>query len=212
MNGKMAQITHCFVSEDGGLLPRWREAFPAAQALKLDELGAQPVGPDIVWVHLVAGREPAKILAGVRERLAGVIIIALSDTPMDEEALACFAAGARGYCNAHSVAEFLHRVADVVAQGGLWIGETLMQRLLQGTARIPLPPREGAVPDWAALLTERERQVAHAVAEGASNKEVARRLGITERTVKAHAGAIFEKLQVRDRLQLSLLINRAAKS
>jgi DNA-binding NarL/FixJ family response regulator len=98
-------------------------------------------------------------------------------------------------------------VADVVLQGGLWIGESLMQRLLQGTARIPMPAPVGAPSDWAALLTEREREVALAVAEGASNKEVARRLSITERTVKAHAGAIFEKLGVRDRLQLSLVVH-----
>jgi DNA-binding NarL/FixJ family response regulator len=214
-NGKTAEIAHCFVSEGGGLLSRWREAFPAAHAFRFDGLAAQPVASatsKIVWVHLAKGMAPAKILETVRGRLAESIIIVLSDTPSDEEALSCFAAGARGYCNTHAVAELLHRVADVVAQGGLWIGETLMQRLLQGTARIPLPPREGAIPDWAALLTERERQVARAVAEGASNKEIARRLDITERTVKAHTGAIFEKLQVRDRLQLSLLVNRGTTS
>ncbi|WP_341643525.1 helix-turn-helix domain-containing protein [Thauera sp. SDU_THAU2] len=43
-----------------------------------------------------------------------------------------------------------------------------------------------------------------------SNKEVARLLGITERTVKAHLGAIFEKLGVRDRLQLALRVGAAA--
>lgn len=210
----MTDIAHCFVSEEGGLLPRWREAFPAARAIRLDELAAQSVASptsNIVWVHLAEGTAPAKTLEAVRERLAESVIVVLGDMPGDEESLACFAAGARGYCNTHAVAELLRRVADVVAQGGLWIGETLMQRLLQGTARIPLPLREGHVPDWAALLTERERQVARAVAEGASNKEIARRLGITERTVKAHAGAIFEKLQVRDRLQLSLMVNRGAK-
>jgi DNA-binding NarL/FixJ family response regulator len=80
-----------------------------------------------------------------------------------------------------------------------------MQRLLVGTAR--LPEAAPAPVDWAAPLTERERQVAQAVAAGASNKEIARQLGITERTIKAHTGAIFEKLAVRDRLQLSLLVH-----
>jgi DNA-binding NarL/FixJ family response regulator len=147
------------------------------------------------------------VLDAIRKRLGDVPIVVLSDQPTDEEALSCFAAGARGYCNTHATAELLRRVADVVLQGGLWIGESLMQRLLQGTARIPMPAPVGAPSDWAALLTEREREVALAVAEGASNKEVARRLSITERTVKAHAGAIFEKLGVRDRLQLSLVVH-----
>jgi len=54
------------------------------------------------------------------------------------------------------------------------------------------------------VLTPRERDVAIEVAHGATNKEVAQRLNITERTVKAHLGAVFEKLGVRDRLQLVL--------
>jgi DNA-binding NarL/FixJ family response regulator len=70
-----------------------------------------------------------------------------------------------------------------------------------------LPVVAEAPADWSAGLTEREREVARAVASGASNKEIARRLGITERSVKAHTGAIFEKLGVRDRLQLSLVVH-----
>jgi DNA-binding NarL/FixJ family response regulator len=98
-------------------------------------------------------------------------------------------------------------VAEVALQGGLWIGESLMRRLLQGTAHIAMPRPKSAPADWAALLTERERQVALAVAAGASNKEIARQLAITERTVKAHTSAIFGKLNVRDRLQLSLIVH-----
>ena len=56
-------------------------------------------------------------------------------------------------------------------------------------------------------LTAREQQVALAVAGGASNKEVARTLNITERTIKAHVSAIFQKLGARDRLHLSLIMN-----
>jgi hypothetical protein len=50
-------------------------------------------------------------------------------------------------------------------------------------------------------------EVARLIAGGASNKEVARALDIAERTVKAHAGAIFEKLGARDRLHLALIMN-----
>jgi len=81
----------------------------------------------------------------------------------------------------------------------------LMARLLVGVNR--LPPR--AVSPSQVLqekLTEREREVALAVSRGASNKEVARQLGITERTVKAHVSIIFTKLAVQDRLHLALRI------
>ena len=92
----------------------------------------------------------------------------------------------------------------------IWVGESLLARLLRATSHA-LPASQ---PDatWTQSLTERECQVASAVADGAANKEIARQLGITERTVKAHTGAIFQKLGVRDRLQLSLLIHRNTKN
>ena len=61
--------------------------------------------------------------------------------------------------------------------------------------------------DILAALTKRELEVARLVANGSSNKEIARQLGITERTVKAHVGAVFQKLNVRDRLQLALIVS-----
>jgi len=134
--------------------------------------------------------------------------VVLSDQPTDEEALAAFAAGARGYCNTHAAAQLLVQIAAVVLQGGLWIGESLMKRLVGATGRLQTsvaPATEGET--WSRNLTDREKQVARTVASGASNKEIARALGITDRTVKAHIGSIFEKLQVRDRLQLSLKVN-----
>ena len=57
-------------------------------------------------------------------------------------------------------------------------------------------------------LTEREYAVAVAVGKGLNNREIAESLGITERTVKAHLTAIFEKLGLRDRVQLALTVNR----
>lgn len=202
-----AKIFHCFVSERGELLPRWHEAFPKATAHRFGERVAKRSSPVIVWLRL-AGRPAAETLAEVRRNFGEkVFCIVLADMPNDEEALACFAAAARGYCNTHAVPELLRQVADVVAQGGLWIGEALMQRLLRGTAPILAASAPAAPAQWETSLTERERQVARAVAAGASNKEVARELGITERTVKGHVGAILEKLGVRDRLQLALAVS-----
>ena len=104
----------------------------------------------------------------------------------------------------------------MVQAGGLWIGEALMQRLLVSTqaamARIPIAASamdESASTsvDRLSVLSKRELEVARTVAGGSSNKEIARQLGITERTVKAHVGAVFQKLGVRDRLHLALVVN-----
>jgi DNA-binding NarL/FixJ family response regulator len=202
---------HLFICARGQTLPRWRDAFRTAKAAKLGPEGlSRPVEhARVVWLRLDQPGDPAVQLALVPESLRPSPLVVLSDEPTDEQALAAFAAGARGYCNTHAAPPVLQQVAAVVLQGGLWIGESLMQRLLGATARI-LVPESARVEDpmaWAAGLTERERQVALTVAQGSSNKEIASLLGITERTVKAHVGAVLEKLGVRDRLQLSLIVN-----
>jgi DNA-binding NarL/FixJ family response regulator len=97
----------------------------------------------------------------------------------------------------------LKQVAVVVEYGGVWVGQDLMHRLLSALARSA--GRRNVL--GLEKLTARERDVALAVAAGASNKEISRQLDITERTVKSHLSAIFRVLGVRDRLQLSVLIN-----
>lgn len=193
---------HLFLSADGGLREIWRAAFP-------DAVGTRPgdaiAGDGPVWLLVPPGQPAARLVAPIRRRAGGRPLVILADEPGDDDALAALAAGASGYCNSHAAADVLRQVAAVVENGGLWVGQRLMQRLLAGTARLLPPVDEGA--GWSAGLTGREREVACAVARGASNKEIARELAITERTVKAHVGAILEKLGARDRLHLSLIAN-----
>ena len=194
-----------FITSDGGLRDLWRATFPSARAVrpadKLDERGA-----GLVWLLVPPGQASARLVTPIRRRIGSRPLIILADEPGEEDALAALGAGASGYCNAHAAPEVLLQVATVVENGGLWVGQRLLQRLLAGTARLAPPPAvEGGL--WSEKLTEREREVAIAVAHGASNKEIARQLDITERTIKAHVGAILEKLGVRDRLQLSLIVN-----
>lgn len=199
--------THLFLCDGAEVLPRWREAFRGAVADRPAAAAGRPDlgGVDLLWYRLTQGERPSVQLQRLAPPLRELPLVVLSDLPADEEALDAFSAGARGYCNTHSVAPLLKQVASVVLQGGLWIGPSLMSRLLTATSQLPSAQPGGDA--WAERLTAREREVARAIASGASNKEVARQLAITERTVKAHVGAIFEKLQVRDRLQLSLVVN-----
>ena len=208
----MKQATHCFVSETGEVLPRWREAFPAAIGLRFGDNAKPKCAPTLLWVRLPPDQAVAPLLADLRRRLGNLPCILLSDIPDDNQALAGFSAAARGYCNTHAAPAFLQQVADVVGQGGLWIGETLMNRLVDATALVAIDKPADPAESWASLLTPREQEVARAVAEGASNKEIARGLGITERTVKLHVGAVLEKLAVRDRLQIALIVNNVRQS
>jgi DNA-binding NarL/FixJ family response regulator len=200
---------HIFLCPNGRMLPRWSEAFQGGRASKPNLVRALEFGNGaVVWLRLEQGVSVTAQIERVPPQFKLIPCVVLSDQPSDEEALAAFAAGARGYCNTHAAAQLLIQIAAVVLQGGLWIGESLMKRLVSATGRLQgsfAPAVEGD--GWSKSLTDREKQVARTLAGGASNKEIARALGITERTVKAHVGAIFEKLQVRDRLQLSLRVN-----
>jgi DNA-binding NarL/FixJ family response regulator len=70
----------------------------------------------------------------------------------------------------------------------------------------PIGSAPGPAADPGVRLSPRELEVARAVAEGRSNREIADQFGITERTVKAHLGAAFDKTGARDRLQLALYV------
>ena len=192
-----------FLSSDARCRDSWREAFPDLTVGRFDCL---PEGAGLVWALLPTGEKTAERVLGLRPGLAGRALILLADEPSEDGAMEALSAGAAGYCNGHAVAPVLRQVAMVVENGGLWIGQGLMQRLLAATSRLIAAPEKTASP-WRRLLTAREQEVAVLLAKGDSNKEIARQLDITERTVKSHVSAMLEKLGARDRLQLSLIIN-----
>ena len=186
---------------------RWLEAFEDAivvpnvvQALPRLKQGG------VVWIDIAA----LDTVPTLRASRPDVAVVAMTLIPSSDDAVLALSAGARGYCHALAVPELLRQVALVVSNGGIWLGPDLMARAASAVARVATPPPAPGKTVSLAVLTPRERAVAMQVAEGASNKEVARRLDITLRTVKAHLSAIFDKLDVRDRLQLVLALRRAA--
>ena len=191
-----------FLSMDARQRGSWLAAFPDLMAGRLD---AVPDAPGILWVLLPPGRNTVELVHQLDPERKGRPLVLLADQPAENDALAALGAGAAGYCNGHAAADVLLQVATVVGNGGLWVGQALMQRFLTATVR--LLPTTTAPGSWQERLTGREREAARLLAAGASNKEIARQLDITERTVKAHVSAMLEKLGARDRLQLSLLLN-----
>ena len=204
-------MRHVFITARPQPIPRWLEAFP--DALVLPDLGpdktdlASLVSASVVWLHATEDAVAASTwINALRSAAQNVPIIVLSNVPEDDQGMSALAAGASGYCSALTLPAVLHQVANVVVHGGLWVGPQLMRRLMTGLAARSneTSPASASTLD---TLSQRERQVAEAVARGSSNKEIARVMNITERTVKAHLTAAFEKLGVRDRMQLALLVN-----
>ena len=192
-----------FLSLDGRRRDAWCDAFPDLIAGRLDEV---QVGEGPIWVLQPRGQDAAALIGRLGAAGGGRPLVLLADEPTQDDAMAALAAGAVGYCNGHAAPDVLRQVARVVENGGIWVGQGLMQRLLSATARL-LPEKTGGEQAWRSSLTPREQETALLLAKGSSNKEIARALDITERTGKAHVGAMLEKLGARDRLQLSLIIN-----
>jgi len=202
-------MQHWVIDVDVNPLPAWLEAMPKAKFLRRDQFASIPDGRQgVVWCRLRSGESLDSLVESVFACARGKPLILLCDEPEESLTMDALSAGVAGCCNTNAAPEVLKQVALVVSNGGLWVGRSLLQRLVGSTSRVlgekvARPPRD----DWSPLLSERETQVARLVAGGASNKEIAEQLAITERTVKAHLTAIFEKLSLRDRLQLSLRIN-----
>ena len=178
--------------------PRWRDAFADGHYFTWDVAVSARIKADIVWLSTAASGWK-ELLAKAVQHFADVPVVVVSNIPDEREAVSAIVSGARGYCHAWSSPDLFREVVQVVSRKGYWIGPALMTRLI-GVVNKNLPTID-KLPEE---LSEREAEVAREVVSGRSNKEIARALGITERTVKAHLGAIFTKLGVRDRLQLAL--------
>lgn len=190
---------HLFLSPAEIQSPRWQQAFPAAQ---ISDAVPHINTHEFVWMLL---RDELSFIQIQSLSAAGARVIAMTAIENTQEARRALEAGASGYVHYLAIPQVLEQVAQVVSAGGMWLGADLMRQLVLATARI-LPAASTPSADLS-LLTSREKAVAELVAAGKSNKEVARDLDITERTVKAHLGSAFEKLQVRDRLQLVLMFS-----
>ncbi|QIB64784.1 response regulator transcription factor [Kineobactrum salinum] len=197
-----------FIASSGKLRPRWQQAFPAARVLtQLSEatLLTGPPSQRILWLDL-ADSSATRRLASLREAVAlGARVVAMSATPGEVEAFQALNEGARGYCHLDAAPGQLREIGLVVAHGGLWMLPELVRRLMALSQRV-VPAPATAHPRLDSL-TSREREVAEQVALGASNREIAAELSVTERTVKAHLSTIFAKLMIRDRVQLALVMN-----
>ena len=203
-----------FISALPALLDSWAEAFPKATlfnavpasiASQKRKVSNSPT--TIFWLHINDDKSwLANAMALIVKEHVGAKVVVLANMPSQPEAVQVLGLGAMGYCHAYMAPAVLKEIKSVVSHGGLWLGQDLLQRLIEvSTSRIGNQPEyvEGLL----AKLTNREKEVAMEAAKGLSNKEIARVLSITERTVKAHLAHTFERLGAKDRLQLALMLN-----
>jgi DNA-binding NarL/FixJ family response regulator len=127
-------------------------------------------------------------------------IFILSDMPSYQEAISLLAKGIRGYANSRMLAQNLGHAVDAVEFGDIWLPPELITELIK-----TVKPN-GASSATKQKLSKKEYEVAKLVSQGHSNIEIADALNIAERTVKSHLTTIYDKLHIKDRLALALLV------
>lgn len=202
-------MSHLFIHENAAPLPSWQNVFTRHKIISTDEV-ATDTAFDMVWFKLSLHKEASPQLDWLFRHYGQYKIVILSNIPRFEEAILSLKGGARAYVNAFAGPQTLKQIAEVVNEGGIWLGADLMQALIASTQKVDAENKEAQArtlnqETLQQKLSRREFEVAKLIALGDSNKVIARKLNIAERTVKAHVSTIFTKLEVNDRLKLVLL-------
>lgn len=161
---------------------------------------------DYLVIDLNAGSEGLRTLEEVRRVRPNLRQIVIGPEKEDELVLEAITAGARAFLDTAAGPEMVRQAIDVVVSGSIWAPRRLLSKLIDRLLGVP----DAASASFGQLqLTERERQVLELILSAQSNREIARQLGIEERTVKAHVGRLMRKTGAENRIELSIMaLNR----
>jgi DNA-binding NarL/FixJ family response regulator len=169
------------------------EAGDGAAAISL----AESLRPDIVLLDLkLPGMDGLAVLRPLRA--AGLRVLVLTSATEPSAAAAAVRAGAAGVVYKDIDPAALVRAIRSVHDGNVLLAPEAVGSLVRGSR--------------ADTLTAREREVLAGIADGKSNREIARLLRVSEKTVKAHVSAVLAKLGVQDRTQAAVYAVRHGKA
>jgi len=131
-------------------------------------------------------------------------IFILDRTPVLAKAKSYLKIPVQGYANALMERELLKGAINSIAQGATWIHPELLSELIENF--VGVDHDESAHEKKLEPLSEREREVALLIAKGYTYNQMAEKLAITSRTIKAHAQHIYAKLGLKDRFALALYL------
>ncbi len=152
--------------------------------------------PDVVLVDLdMVHQNTTGVLARIREVDPGVAIVVLTDNPTVEQVRSARQAGVRGFINRRASGDTIARILVAAGQGQALVEGAIFDHLLGASS----PESESA----ADAFTAREKEVHDMVVRGMADKQIARELGISVKTVEKHVGSILRKTGARNRTMLA---------
>lgn len=157
--------------------------------------------PDIVLmdIHMPRGREGIEATQRITEHNPRIGVIMLTMERQDEYLIEAIKAGAKGYLLKNANSGELIEAIRAVAAGEAQLDPAMAKRVLEEFRRLEQRHRQDIV-----HLTEREIEILQLVAQGASNREIAKKLEISEKTVRNRLSVIFDKLHINNRTEAAL--------
>ena len=156
--------------------------------------------PDILILDLRMPRgDGLEILRTLRREKLPTKVVLLAAALEEDEILDALRLGVRGVVLKELAPQLLMECVRKVHAGEQWLEKQLSSRVLETLLR-----REAGGRAASSVLTPREIEIVRMVASGLRNRELARRLGVTEGTVKIHLHNIYKKLKVQSRVELVL--------
>lgn len=171
------------------------EAGDGAEALQK----ARELSPEVIVMDLeMPNMNGLEATAALQADMPDVKILIFTVSDKESDLFSAMRAGARGYILKNAGAEEMLRAIAHIAEGGVIISPDMATKLL---AELPLETEAPKGTPKVEVLTQRESEVLGLVTQGASNKEIASALYISENTVKTHMRNILDKLHLANRSQ-----------
>lgn len=190
------------ISDDANVRERWEKLLSDLHPVSLSALSSDMKSRSIV---IILDRVIANMSEAQLHKLFDYQVMILSMIPTFAEAQRYLQMGAVGYGNAMMHEYHLHSAYQALEEGKVWLHPDFISLMIS-----QIREKNNAEEKSLTLLeslSKREQEVALMLGNGATHQEIADQLAITVRTVKAHATAIYQKLDVKDRLALSLLLH-----
>jgi DNA-binding NarL/FixJ family response regulator len=157
-------------------------------------------------IDLHASTGGLEILESIRQVRPHIRLIVIGPDGDDELVLSSIVAGARAYLDLTAGPDVVRQAVEIVTSGSIWAPRRLLSKLIDRLLKVPDAVTTAGGPH----LTSRERQVLELILTARSNREIAVKLGIEERTVKAYVGRLMKKTGADNRIKLSMsALNRA---
>lgn len=193
-------------SNDLALLSQWQQNITLYKSKITQDIEELSLDADRVFVLDYAScyKNLAKIISITKK--ANSKILLLDSTPTFEKGKNALTLGVYGYGNTLLSSSYFNSALESINNNMIWVYPEFVTSLIKGFDK-----EEALLPEIAAHLTSRELDIAYLIKDGSTNSEISEHLEISINTVKSHIKNIYEKLNVKNRLSLSLLFKNHPK-